>query len=495
MKERANTFAERHGLWDDAQQAAARDVEARMAAGGLDAVRFSFPDLHGLLRGKTIVAGEAPRAMRSGVGVPSTLLLKDTSHRTVFPVFRPEEADDDTGDGADYGGGFDLRKIAGAADVVLLADPTTFRVLPWSPTTGWLLCDVYFTDGQPVPYAARQLFRDTLAELGGAGYDYVAGIELEFHLFRLEEPRPDAGESPHPGVLPGYSLVNDGYQLLTELRYDQLDPILDVLRRDLLALGIPLISLEVELGPSQVELTARHGTGLEPADTMVLLRSAVKQICRRNGFHATFMCRPRIARVISSGGHLHQSLTGRSTGGNAFLPTTDAVLSPTGFHFMGGLLEHAAAGAAFSTPTINGYKRYLPNSLAPERAVWGRDNRGAMVRVVGSAAGGDTHLENRAGEPAANPYLYMASQILAGMDGMARKLDPGPSAETPYDAQAPLLPKTLHQALTALRADDCFAAGFGRSFVNYYIHIEQAELARFEAEVTEWEQREYFKMF
>ena len=495
MKERANTFAERHSLWNADQQAAARDVEARIATGGLDAVRFSFPDLHGLLRGKTIVAGEAARAMRSGVGVPSTLLLKDTSHRTVFPVFRPDGGGEDAGDGGGDGGGIDLRKIAGAADVVLLADPTTFRVLPWSPTTGWLLCDVYFTDGQPVPYVPRQLYRDTLAELGAAGYDYVAGIELEFHLFRLEEPHPGAEAAPPPGVLPAFSLVNDGYQLLTELRYDQLDPILDVLRRDLLALGIPLISLEVELGPSQVEITARHSVGLEPADTMVLVRNAVKQICRRHGYHATFMCRPRIDRVISSGGHLHQSLTGRDTGANAFLPTGDEVLSDTGFHFMAGLLEHAAAGAAFSTPTINGYKRYLPNSMAPDRAIWGRDNRGAMVRVAGRAADGDTHLENRAGEPAANPYLYMASQILAGMDGMARKLDPGPPVETPYDAQAPLLPKTLHQALAALRADDCFAAGFGRSFINYYLHIKQAELARFEAEVSEWEQREYFEMF
>ncbi|HEX7926343.1 MAG TPA: glutamine synthetase, partial [bacterium] len=283
--------------------------------------------------------------------------------------------------------------------------------------------------------------------------------------------------------------------LLTELRYDRMDPLLDILRRDLLALGIPLVSLEIELGPSQFELTARHGVGLVPADMLVLLRSAVKQICDRNGYHATFMCRPRIDQVISSGWHLHQSLVDRKTQRNAMVPPSGKGLSPLGTHFLAGLLHNAAAATAFSTPTLNGYKRYQPNSLAPDRAIWGVDNRGAMVRVVGNAADGSTHLENRVGEPAANPYLYMASQIHAGLDGVSRKLDPGPSADAPYDADAPLLPKSLHDALAALRANPCFAAAFGQSFINYYTHIKDAEIARFAQDVTEWEQREYFEMF
>ena len=98
-------------------------------------------------------------------------------------------------------------------------------------------------------------------------------------------------------------------------------------------------------------------------------------------------------------------------------------------HYMAGLLHHARGAAAFSTPTLNGYKRYRPFSLAPDRALWGRDNRGAMVRVLGGPGDPATHLENRVGEPAANPYLYMASQIVSGLDGLDRKLDPGPSAD------------------------------------------------------------------
>ncbi len=90
----------------------------------------------------------------------------------------------------------------------------------------------------------------------------------------------------------------------------------------------------------------------------------------------------------------------------------------------------------FTTPTINGYKRYRSYSLAPDRAIWGRDNRGVMIRVLGGAGDAATRLENRIGEPAANPYLYMASQILSGLDGVDRKLDPGPSADTPYETKA-----------------------------------------------------------
>jgi len=161
----------------------------------------------------------------------------------------------------------------------------------------------------------------------------------------------------------------------------------------------------------------------------VLFRSATKQVAQRNGYHATFMCRPRLANIMSSGWHLHQSLRNRN-GGNAFADPGQP-LSPVGMHWMAGLLEHASAAAAFSTPTLNGYKRYRPYSLAPDRAIWGHDNRGVMIRALAASGDPATRLENRVGEPAANPYLYMASQVLAGLDGLARKLAPGPRPTRP----------------------------------------------------------------
>ncbi len=477
------SFVARHALWSDEQKEAARRLRAVCEEKKLETIRLSFPDQHGILRGKTLVASEALASLESGCTITTTMLAKDTSHRTVFPVFTA-------------GGGFGMKEMEGAADVLMVPDPTTFRELPWAPTTGWLLCDIYFADGRPIPFATRQLYKSVLAELGERGYDFVAGLEVEFHIFKLEDARMSPQDAGQPGQPPQVSLLSHGYQYLTEQRYDQMEPALEIFRRDILALGLPLRSVEVEFGPSQCEFTFAPRSGLEPTDNMVLFRSAVKQIARRHGYHATFMCRPKLPNVFASGWHLHQSIVARGGGENAFMAKDDGEpLSAFGKNYLAGLLQHARASAVFTTPTINGYKRYRSYSLAPDRAIWGKDNRGVMLRVLGGAGDPATRLENRIGEPAANPYLYMASQILSGLDGVDRKLDPGPSADTPYETKADLLPKSLREAVSALDDDPFFRQAFGAAFVDYYVHIKNAEIARFEAEVSDWEHREYFEMF
>jgi glutamine synthetase len=477
------SFVQRHGLWSDEQREAAARLRRTVEEQKLEVIRFSFPDQHGILRGKTLVASEALASLESGCTITTTMLAKDTSHRTVFPVFTA-------------GGGFGMREMEGAADVLMVPDPASFRVLPWAPATGWLLCDVYFADGRPVPFATRHLYKSVLATLAKRGYDFVAGLEVEFHIFKLEDARMSPEDAGQPGQPPSVSLLSHGYQYLTEQRYDQMEPVLEIVRRDILALGLPLRSIEVEFGPSQCEFTFKPAVGLEPADNMILFRSAVKQICHRHGYHATFMCRPRLPNVFASGWHLHQSIVSRASGENAFATKESGeVLSAFGRGYLGGLLQHARACAVFSTPTINGYKRYRSYSLAPDRAIWGRDNRGVMVRVLGGGDDPATRLENRIGEPAANPYLYMASQILAGLDGVDRRLDPGPSADTPYETQASLLPKTLGEAVLALKEDAFFREALGGEFIDYYTHIKTSEIERFQADVSEWEHREYFEMF
>jgi glutamine synthetase len=477
------TFVERHGLWTNEQKEAASRVRRIVEEQKLETIRLSFPDQHGILRGKTLVASEALASLESGCTITTTMFAKDTAHRTVFPVFTS-------------GGGFGMPEMEGAADVLMVADPLSFRVLPWAPSTGWLLCDVYFADGRVVPFATRHIFRSVLDQLGQRGLDFVAGLEVEFHIFKLEDAHMSPDDAGQPGRPPEVSLLSHGYQYLTEQRYDQMAPVLDIIRRDVLALGLPLRSVEVEFGPSQCEFTFAPRKGLEPADTMVLFRSAVKQIARRHGYHATFMCRPKLPNAFASGWHLHQSIVSRDSGENAFMAKEgDATLSPLGRQYLAGLLQHACASAVFATPTINGYKRYRSYSLAPDRAIWGRDNRGVMVRVLGGANDPATRLENRIGEPAANPYLYMASQILAGLDGIDRALTPPPPADTPYETQATSLPKTLREALDALKADSFFREKIGAGFVDYYLHIKNAELERFQTEVSDWEQREYFEMF
>ena len=477
------SFVARHALWNDEQRAAAKRVAKEIETRGIEAVRFSFPDQHGILRGKTLAAGEAAAALENGVTVTTTLFAKDTSHKTVFPVFTP-------------GGGFGLQAMQGGADALMVADPRTFRVIAWAKHSGWVLCDPYFGDGTPVPFATRAILARALERLGEAGFGYLAGLEIEFHVFKLVDPHLKPADAGQPGTPPEVELLTHGYQYLTELRYDLLEPVIEILRRELAGLELPLRSFECEYGPSQLEITLGALPGLGSADAMVLFRSAVKQILRRHGYHATFMCRPKLPNVMSSGWHLHQSLTRKAGGANAFTPEKPgAELSQTGRCFLAGLLAHARGAAALSTPTLNGYKRYRPFSLAPDRVSWGRDNRGVMLRVLGGPGDPGTRIENRIGEPAANPYLYFASQIYAGLDGLARKLDPGPPSDTPYEAKAEPLPRTLAEALECLRADEVLREGLGAGFVDYFCRIKDAEIARFNLEVSDWEQREYFELF
>jgi glutamine synthetase len=170
------TFVERHGLWTGQEADAAAEAERRIAAGNIEILRLSFADQHGILRGKSVVGGDAAKAMRDGCTVTTSLLAKDTAHRTVFPVFTA-------------GGGFGMREMEGAADALMVADPTTFRLLPWAPRTGWMLCDLYFMDGRPVPFSTRHRYRVVLERLAAAGYDFMAGLEVEFHVFKLLDPQ------------------------------------------------------------------------------------------------------------------------------------------------------------------------------------------------------------------------------------------------------------------------------------------------------------------
>jgi len=461
---------------------AAGDVLEQIAAHNLEVVRLSFADQHGVLRGKTLMADEMQGVMANGCTMTTTLLAKDISHKTQFPVFSAD-------------GGFGMPEMSGAGDIIMVPDPATFRILPWAEKTGWLLCDIYFPNGKTVPFSTRQIYRDTLATLAHEGYDFHTGLEVEFHVFKLEDAKLRPENAGQPADPPEVSLVSHGFQYLTEQRSDEQEVVWEILRRGLKGLQLPLRTFETEFGPSQFEISFGVTNGLESADNMMLFRSAVKQICHRNGYHATFMCRPNLPNIFSSGWHLHQSVVDRKTGANMFAAdNADEVVSPFGRHFAAGLLDHARGASVFTTPTINGYKRYQPFTLAPDRVVWGNDNKGAMLRLVGSNGDPMTHLENRVGEPAANPYLYMASQVLTGMDGVHRKLEPPPMSDAAYETEAPPLPRSLLDALFAFREDTFFREALGDQFVDYLIHLKEAEITRFLTTVTDWEHREYFEI-
>ena len=286
-----------------------------------------------------------PALMRAGVTMTTTLLAKDTAHKTVFPVFTP-------------GGGFGMAEMQGAGDFVMVADPATFRCCRGRRIPAGCCATSISQTASRCRSRRGRFFAMRWRGSQTAGFDYLAGLEVEFHLFKLENPRLAPEDATWPPRAPEVSLLNQGYQYLTESRFDQIDAALEPIRRGIAALGMPLRSLEVELGPSQCEFTFRPQAGLDAADTMILFRAATKQIARRHGLLVSFMCRPALPNLFSSGWHLHQSLLDRKRGSNAFAGNAREGLSPLGLHFLAGLLAHAHAAAAFTTPTINGYKRY-----------------------------------------------------------------------------------------------------------------------------------------
>jgi glutamine synthetase len=486
-------FAQRCGIHDAARQQGIARVAQQIEQQGLELVRFAWCDLHGTLRGKTLVASAAARALVDGVGMVSTLMLKDTSDHTAFKVFEP-------------GGTASLPGFGFANNLVLLADPESFRQLPWTAATGWLRAQPWFQDGRPVELDTRRVLQRALARLAQAGLAMRCGLEVEFHIYRLKDPQaaPDPAQAGWPGPAPAVGLVHPGYHLLAEAWYDLAEEPLRIVQRTAQALGLPLLSLEIELGPSQVEAVFDVTDALTAADNMVLFRNAVKMALRRAGYHASFMCRPPFAEVMSSGWHLHQSLVDVRTGRNAFCRdepephcgAADAgfTLSDLGEHYLAGLLQHGRGMTVFSTPTVNGYGRFRPNALAPQSVLWGRDNRGAMLRVIGGCGDPATRIENRIGEPAANPYLYCAAQVHAGLDGIGRRLLPPVATDAPYAGAGENLPTSLGEALDALRTDLSLCEAFGPAFIDYFTHIKRSEQQRFEASENkdEFQRREYF---
>lgn len=499
----ANCFAHRCSVHGAARDAAVLSAAQRIRDSGVDLVRLAWCDVHGALRGKTLTAAAAIQSLMGGVGMVGTLMLKDTSDRTVFKVFEP-------------GGMADMPGFAGAANLMLLPDPASYQVLPWAPGTGWLRCQPWFQDGAPVAFDSRRMLQRALAMLQERGLGMVCGLEVEFHIYRVKDvqhgPDLDPDRAGWPGVPPDVSLIHPGYNMLSESCMDLADEPLRIVQRTAQALGLPLASLEIELGPSQVEAVFDATDALTAADNMVLFRNGVRQALRRAGYHATFMCRPPFSHIMSSGWHLHQSVVDLATKRNVFVRDGEApdaqpvdaafTLSDTGVNWLAGLLAHAPGMASLCTTTVNGFGRLKPNALAPHAAVWGRDNRGAMLRVVGGVGDAATRIENRLGEPMANPYLYMAAQVWAGLDGLDRRLLPPPAAESPYAAgpdgmAAAPLPHTLPLALDALAADTALVDGLGADWVRYYTRIKQSEAQR-HAQATDtldFERREYFSRY
>jgi glutamine synthetase len=395
-------FVERHRLYTDEQARAGVAVAARIEELGLRTVRLVLVDQHGVARSKHVSGAGAIAAMHNGADFSGAIYSLDTGNRVFPPAFV-------------QGGGFGIDEFTGFPDVVVVPDPATFQVLPWADRTGWMICDVYFANGTPVPLDGRAQLRAQLARLREAGYGYMAGLEVELYITRLARPEirfEDVGQG-EPGPAPEVEVFQRGYQFLSDVRLDGIGDTLEAIRDGLWEVGLAPRSIEDEWGPGQIEFTFGPLEGLAAADAMILFRSAVKAICSRRGLLASFMCWPALSNFFPSGWHLHESLVDRESGDNALASGTD-LLSAVGRHFVAGLLESAPAMAVFADPTVNAYPRFRPYSFAPDRITWAANNRGTLISIQGAPGDPGTHIENRLGEPAANPYLWLAANIAAG---------------------------------------------------------------------------------
>ena len=458
----------------------ARQVIEKVEAEGIETVRAVFVDQHGILRGKTIVSSALRTAFDDGIKVPSTLLLKDTSHRTVFPIWtqnaNPEEV-----------------PLHGASDVVLRPNPERFHPIPWSPHSAFLLCSVEDQNGHPISFSSDEVLSVAVNALKKAGYTAVFGLEVEFQIFRVLDQRLSHAQATMPPAPVKTENLTQGHQYLAEMRYAEVEETLDELRRMSQMLGLEPRSMEIEMGPSQFEFTFNPADPQTQADRFVLFRTLVKEVCHRRGLHGSFMPKPALQHAAANGWHLHQSLF-KIDGTPVFIPENEQTLTVELRGWIAGLLEHAKPCCLLTNPTVNSYKRFTPYQLAPNRIQWGMDNRGAMLRALLKSSDHASRLENRVADSSANPFYAIASQIISGLDGLHRGSPPPEATETPYEG-ASSLPRNLFEAIEAFEGSKLVASYYGTGFQKYLGTLKRAEWDRYLMSVSEWEQQEYFGLF
>ena len=476
-------FIAKADAWNEEQSERAGQLPELIKENGVTTVRVVYSDQHGIMRGKALSVDNFLLALQNGVADTFSNLGKDSSNTPVFPLF-------------DADGGFGVEQMGGAGDMLLAPDPMTFKILPWAPDTAWIIADMYLKDRTRMPFDTRQVMRNALNALEDLNYSYIAGLELEFYVFTIEDEKLALSEAGHPPDPPAVKALSHGFQYHAEHPMDRVAHVTEIIREMAAGLDLPLRSIEAEWGPGQFEVTFNPLTGLKAADSLLLFRSAVKHLMRRHGLLASFMAKPALPNVYSSGWHLHQSLRNTETGANAFT-SGDNLLSDTATITSADWSNTGPRCAPFPTRPSTATSASTPTRWRRTAFSGPTTTAAPCSGWWGGYAEPSTRIENRSGEPSANPYLYMASQIYAGMDGIQNRTDPGePVKGDPYQqVDKPPMPRSLMEAVEALDGSSVLRAGFGDQFIDYFLHIKRAEIARFLAHVTDWEHREYFEMY
>ncbi|MFQ3549780.1 MAG: type III glutamate--ammonia ligase [Armatimonadota bacterium] len=414
--------------------------------------------------------------------------------------------DDICTDGAGFAGGavWGMGQKAHNHDMMGKADPASYTPLPWEPGVARLAADIY-VDGEVHPYCPRVNLKRVLGELREMGYIYNVGIEPEFFLVRKNEKG-------------GIDIADDlGIDTLAKPCYDfkgihQHMGFLRELNDTIDALGWGNYQTDHEDANGQYELNYTYSDALTAADRHTFVKMTTSQIARRHGLIATHMAKP-FANRTGSGAHFHFSMADAETGENVFLGSGNDMKglghSDLAYYFIGGILKHARAITAITSPTVNCYKRIqvgpaLTGSASgytwtPAFIAYGDNNRTLMLRTPAPG-----RFEDRTVSAAANPYLAIAVQVAAGIDGIKNKIDPGEPfiGVNLYDMSLDelaakgihTLPQSLPEALEELKKDDVIKAALG-DICDEFIRIKEGEWREYHRKVSEWEVERYLTMF
>ncbi|MRX49959.1 glutamine synthetase [Paracoccus sp. S-4012] len=437
-------------------------LKAEAAAGTIDTVITAIIDMQGRLMGKRFHVSNFIETAHEGTHGCNYLLATDLEMNTVQGYAS-----------ASWGMGY--------GDYMHRPDMATLRRIPWMPGTAMVLCDVMDHHGhEEIAVSPRAVLKRQIARAEAMGFTPMMATELEFYLFR-DSYDAHAARGWHD--LQPMAPYNIDYSILGTMRDE---PVMRAIRNGLYGAGVPVECSKGEADAGQEEVNIRYSDALDTADNHVLVKQAVKEIGFQHGVSASFMAKYRHGKAGSSS-HVHQSLM--KDGGNAFHdPAAPSGMSDLMRAYLAGLLEHAAESTVFLAPYVNSYKRFCVGLFAPTKAVWSTDNRTAGYRVCGE----DTkavRVECRVGGADLNPYLALAAQLAAGLDGIERGLELGPQhgGDLYADEAAPEIPKTLRDAAELLDRSAFLRGAMGDEVVDHYVHNARWEVEQFDRVVTDWE--------
>jgi glutamine synthetase type III len=365
-------------------------------------------------------------------------------------------------------------------DMLAVPDPDSLIQIPWKPEVGWLAADPYM-DGKLVDQAPRNVLKRMLKKAEDAGFTLKTGVECEYFLVS-----PDGEAISDPADIQSKPCYD---QTALMRRYDVISEICD----SMLELGWGPYQNDHEDANGQFEMNWQFDNALTTADRMAFFKYMVKAIAEKHGLRATFMPKP-FAHLTGNGCHVHVSLWKGDN--NAFEDGGDGMgLSKDAYHFIGGLIDHADEICSISNPTVNSYKRInAPVTLSgatwsPNTVTYAGNNRTHMIRVPGGG-----RFEFRLADGAANPYLLPAAVLAAGLDGIAKKTDPGKPLDIDMYAEghkAPAdvkkLPLNLLDAIRLTDKSELLRRELGDEFVDSYVKLKMKDWNEYQHHLTPWE--------